>query len=92
MKRATLVATENASRYLQQLSKHWAHKFDVDYSETKSQIVLPLGELNMRANETALGLEVTADSSESLDQLCDVIERHLDRFAHRESAFVYSWK
>ena len=92
MKRTTLVATENASRYLQQLSKHWAHKFDVDYSETKSRIDLPLGELIMQANETALGLEVTADNFESLDQLCEVIERHLDRFAHRESALVYEWK
>ena len=92
MKRTSLVATENASRYLQQLSKHWAHKFDVNYSETKSRIDLPLGELNMQADETALGLEVTADNSDSLDQLCDVIERHLDRFAHRESALVYEWK
>ena len=92
MKRTTLVATENASRYLQQLSKHWAHKFDVDYSEMKSRIDLPLGELNMQANENALGLEVTADNFESLDQLCEVIERHLDRFAHRESALVYEWK
>ncbi|RIJ27681.1 DUF2218 domain-containing protein [Henriciella algicola] len=92
MKRTTLVATENASRYLQQLSKHWAHKFDVDYSETKSRINLPLGELNMQASESALGLEVTSDSPDSLDQLCDVIERHLDRFAHRESALVYEWK
>jgi uncharacterized protein len=92
MKRTTLVATENAGRYLQQLSKHWAHKFNVDYSETKSLIHLPLGELNMQASESALGLEVTSDSPDSLDQLCDVIERHLDRFAHRESTLVYEWK
>ncbi|RIJ23362.1 DUF2218 domain-containing protein [Henriciella barbarensis] len=92
MKRTALVRTENASRYLQQLSKHWAHKFEVDYSQTESRIKLPLGKLSMQASESALGLEVTSDTTDSLDQLCDVIERHIDRFAHRESALVYGWK
>ena len=31
-KSKTMVTTKHASRYLQQLCKHWSHKFTVEFS------------------------------------------------------------
>ena len=48
------VPTEHASRYLQQLSKHWSHKFDVNFDAHKSAIAFPMGALRMEAQADAL--------------------------------------
>ncbi|MBK75914.1 MAG: 2,4-dihydroxyhept-2-ene-1,7-dioic acid aldolase [Henriciella sp.] len=91
MQRTALVATENASRYLQQLSKHWAHKSEVEHTATTSRIELPLGELRMQASQTTLGLEISSDTTDGLDKLAGIVEQHLDRFAHRENGLAYEW-
>ncbi|MGO7273650.1 DUF2218 domain-containing protein, partial [Rhizobium ruizarguesonis] len=33
-----VVPTEHASRYLQQLCKHWSHKFSVDFYPLKGRV------------------------------------------------------
>ncbi|MGP4692925.1 DUF2218 domain-containing protein [Agrobacterium cavarae] len=84
------VETQNASRYLQQLSKHWAHKFETEFTPLSSKIALPLGEARLSANDTELVIEVTAHKSEDLTVLQDVVQRHIERFAFKESlAFVW---
>src|SRR5690606_3487034 len=35
------VATTNGSRYLQQLCKHWAHKFEVEFDAERGRIAMP---------------------------------------------------
>ena len=35
------VETENASKYLVQLCKHFAHKVDVDYDQTQARVEFP---------------------------------------------------
>lgn len=52
------VPTEHASRYPQQISKHWAHKFDVTYSETKSTIPFSEGRIGCEALQ---GFQPTAE-------------------------------
>jgi len=84
------VETQHASRYLQQLSKHWAHKFETEFTPLLSKIALPLGEARLSANDTELVIEVTAHKSEDLTVLQDVVQRHIERFAFKESlAFVW---
>lgn len=84
------VETQHASRYLQQLSKHWAHKFETEFTPLSSKIALPLGEARLSANDTELVIEVTAHKSEDLTVLQDVVQRHIERFAFKESlAFVW---
>ena len=84
------VKTQHASRYLQQLSKHWAHKFETEFTLLSSKIALPLGEARLSANDTELVIEVTAHKSEDLTVLQDVVQRHIERFAFKESlAFVW---
>lgn len=85
------VSTANASRYLQQLSKHWAHKFDVTYSETQSTI--PFADdrkAELTAGPDHLQIVLTVPDEESRSRMQKVLEDHLNRFAFKE-ALVYDW-
>ncbi|HEU6441186.1 MAG TPA: DUF2218 domain-containing protein [Microvirga sp.] len=85
------VPTANASRYLQQLSKHWSHKFAVIFDETRS--VIPFSD-DRRAEFTAgpdhLRIRLMVPDEETRDRMRKVIEDHLNRFAFRE-ALDYAW-
>ena len=85
------VTTQHASRYLQHLSKHWAHKFETEFTPLSSKIALPLGDARLNANETSLIIEVTAHKSEDLTVLQDVVQRHIERFAFKET-LAFEWR
>lgn len=91
MTRTAAVTTPNAQRYMTQLSKHWAHKFEVTLDGPTSRIALPLGTVSLNAGETVLALILDAPAASDLDQLAEVVERHIDRFAYREGSLVYDW-
>lgn len=84
-KSTAYLATEKASRYLQQLCKHFAHKIPVSFDAANGRISFPGGDCDLEANENQLTLSVTAPDAEALAQLQDVVVRHLERFAFRES-------
>ena len=48
------VPTAKASRYLQQLCKHWSHKLDVELSENEGIVRFPSAVATMRADSDAL--------------------------------------
>jgi len=84
-----MVETENASRYLQQLCKHWGHKFTVDFTPAKGHIDLGEGRLvYMEASPTALTVEVEAGELARMEQ---VVADHILRFAFREE-LAFEWK
>jgi hypothetical protein len=85
-----IVGTEYASRYLQQLCKHWAHRFETTFDETAGRIALPLGETRLGADSRALTIELVADDADKLSGLRDVVVRHVERFAFRE-ALHFDW-
>ncbi|MDQ1194676.1 DUF2218 domain-containing protein [Agrobacterium sp. SORGH_AS 787] len=85
------VTTQHASRYLQQLAKHWAHKFETEFTPLSSKIALPLGDAQLSANDTSLIIEVVAHKSEDLSVLQDVVQRHIERFAFKES-LAFEWR
>jgi hypothetical protein len=80
-----VVATAHASRYLQQLCKHWAHKFETKFTPTDGRIVLTIGEARLAAEEATLTVALSAADDEALAQLKDVVAVHLERFAFRET-------
>ncbi|PHP65848.1 2,4-dihydroxyhept-2-ene-1,7-dioic acid aldolase [Zhengella mangrovi] len=88
---AARVPTAAGSRYLQQLSKHWAHKFPVNFTPEKSRIELPSGLCEMAAEEEALLVSIESASAEERDRLKDVVEKHIVRFAFRED-LVFDWR
>lgn len=97
-----IVPTGKASRYLQQLCKHWAHNLAVDYDESKGKVVFPKdargadwpgdGIFMMTAGDEVLTCRIEACAPAQLDGLRRAVERHLNRFAFREGELSFEWR
>lgn len=87
----TRFETPNASKYLQSLCKHFAHKVDVDYDAEKGQAALPPGPVLFRADPTGMDIEVSAADDSGLTQARLIVEDHLLRFAFREDPQPLKW-
>lgn len=87
------VPTASASRYLQQLAKHWSHKLDVTVSAEEATIAFPsAARLEMRADSETLDLSLHVPAGEDAARMQRVVEEHLDRFAFREGPLTYDWR
>ena len=87
------VPTASASRYLQQLAKHWGHKMTVAFTAEEATIDFPNGaRLVMRADTDTLDVALTVPEGEDAANMRGVVERHLDRFAFREAPLTFDWK
>jgi hypothetical protein len=96
------VPTAGASRYLQQLCKHWAHNLAVTFDAKEGRIVFPKdarglnfpgdGTVILTAHETGLEVRVDATAPEQLEGLKGAVARHLDRFAFREAPLAFNWR
>lgn len=88
---AAAVPTAHASRYLQQLAKHWSHKFPVEFSPTEGVIELPMGRCDLAADEAALTVRLTAGPDADMERFKTVVAEHLQRFGHRET-LTFDWR
>jgi len=87
------VPTSNGSRYLQQLCKHWAHKFEVEFTPEKGRVNLPEGTIAiMQADAEALDVRLEAVDEAVLARMKTVLANHLDRFAFREAPLPFEWR
>ena len=87
------VPTHSASRYLQQLCKHWSHKMTVAFSAEEGAIDFPNGSrLAMRANSDTLDVVLSVPAGEDAARMRDVVSSHLDRFAFREGPLLFDWQ
>ena len=87
------VPTESASRYLQQLAKHWSHKMAVVFSGEEGTIDFPSGaRLVMRADSETLDVALTVPEGEDVARMREVVSSHLDRFAFREAPLTFDWQ
>jgi uncharacterized protein len=87
------VPTHSASRYLQQLAKHWSHKMEVAFTAEEGTIAFPDGSrLEMRASEETLDLLLTVPEGEDASRMREVVASHLDRFAFREAPLTFDWR
>ena len=84
------VTTAMASRYLQQLCKHFAHKLPVTTTPAQGRIEFSLGTCTLAAAPDLLTLHAEAADAAALAQLEEVVARHLERFAFRDQPEV-SW-
>jgi hypothetical protein len=85
------VPTQSASRYLQQLCKHWGHKYAVEFDTRHGEIALPMGPLKMDASPSQLTVELDTDDPTGLDRFEAVVAEHLSRFAFREE-LKFDWR
>lgn len=77
--------TQHASKYLQQLCKHWSHKAEATFSPDAGHLVFPSGTtLTLSAHSDHLEMTTTVPADADLVQWQDVVDRHLERFAFRE--------
>ncbi len=90
-KSVAYITTPNASKYLQQLCKHFAHKPPVTFDERSGQVTFTIGECDLSAEAGALKISLTAADNERMAQLRDVVARHLVRFAFREE-LIFNWR
>jgi uncharacterized protein len=96
------VPTDSASKYLQQLCKHWQHNLQVEFTPENGTVIFPKDArgadypgdavVTFNAVEDGLDLRIDASSEEQLQGLKGAVERHLDRFAFREAPLTYDWK
>jgi len=87
------VPTLSASRYLQQLAKHWSHKMEVSFTAEEGTIAFPNGaHLAMRADSETLDLVLTVPEDGDALRMREVVASHIDRFAFREAPLTYDWR
>lgn len=96
------VPTAHASRYLQQLCKHWQHNLTVEFDATHGTVVFPRDArgadhpgdalVTFDASDKALSVRIEASSTEQLAGLEGAVARHLDRFAFREAPLAFDWR
>lgn len=96
------VATKSASRYLQQVCKHWAHNLKVEFDAQRGTIVFPRDArgatwqgdalVTLEAGSEALTCRIEASEPGQLQGLKGALARHIDRFAFREGELVYDWR
>lgn len=94
--------TAHASRYLQQLCKHWQHNLVVDFTSERGTITFPKDArgadwpgdaiVTLSAEADALVTEITATAPGQLEALEGAVARHLDRFAFREAPLAFDWQ
>lgn len=80
----TAVATERASRYLQQLCKHFAHKISVDFDASRGKADFSFGICTMIASDKVLELRCEASTQEALDRVQYIVDDHVKRFTWKE--------
>ena len=95
------VPTESASRYLQQVCKHWAHNLEVAFTPDHGTVVFPKnargadhpgdGLVTFDAGAEALTVRIDASTDTQLEGLKGAVARHLDRFAFREAPLPFDW-
>ena len=96
------VPTAAASRYLQQLCKHWQHNMPVAFTSDHGTVTFPKdargadhpgdGLATFDATADTLDVRIDATSSEQLEGLKGAVARHLDRFAFREAPLSFHWR
>ncbi|HYG27010.1 MAG TPA: DUF2218 domain-containing protein [Caulobacteraceae bacterium] len=96
------VPTQSASRYLQQLCKHWSHNLPVEFTPEEGKITFPRdargnsfpadATVTLRAQASALDVRVDASAPEQLAAIKGAVANHLDRFAFREAPLAFDWR
>ena len=96
------VPTAHASRYLQQLCKHWQHNLSVEFTPDHGTVAFPKDArgadwpadalVTFDAAADTLNVRIDASVDGQLDALKGAVARHLDRFAFREAPLAFDWR
>jgi len=94
--------TTHASKYLQQLCKHWQHNLAVEFDAQRGRVTFPKDArradwpgdavVTFAAEPDALVTTIEASVEGQLEGLKGAVARHLDRFAFREAPLTFEWR
>jgi len=88
-----IIPTAAASRYLQQLCKHWSHKFAVEFTPEHGTIPFDATRFcTLDASPDRLALRIKAADDVTLERTQGVVIDHLKRFAFREELGEVKWE
>ena len=76
--------TESASKYLQQLCKHFAHKVSSEWTLECGRVDFPFGLCEMQAENGNLTIRCSTADEANLPLLRAVIDSHMKTFSWRE--------
>ena len=88
---STLFTTAHGQRYKQAMAKHFGHKITVEESDQDAILTFEIGVGTLVLVENGLALSAVATSEADVATLEDVLERHLERFAFRETFPKLDW-
>jgi len=89
-KSVAYVKTTHASKYLQQLCKHWSHRLSVTFTPEHGTVHFDHATCILDAQPDVLVTVIESDEPAMLDRLETVVEDHLKRFAFREE-LIFAW-
>jgi hypothetical protein len=84
------VKTGNAVSYMKQLCRHWAHKFPVEFDESRGTIELLQAKCVLNAGPEVLGVRLEMPDETDQGRMEQVVAEHLQRFGFRE-VLVFEW-
>ena len=87
----SVIRTEKASRYLQQLCKHFAHKVKSECDAAAGRVEFPMGLCHILAETDTLTFYCQSSKTQGLLVMQGIIENHLERFAWREE-IEFPWE
>ena len=95
------IPSTSASKYLQQVCKHWEHNLPVTFDKDHGEITFAKDArgadwpadaiVTLDAQDDALVCTISASAEGQRDGLKGALERHIDRFAFREAPLSYPW-
>lgn len=85
------VSTENGSKYLQQLCKHWSHNLDVSFDDHEGTVRFDQATATMKAEPGVLLVAIEAEDPAIVERMKQVLADHLNRFAFREAPLAFNW-
>ncbi|MFN2562997.1 MAG: DUF2218 domain-containing protein [Jatrophihabitans sp.] len=83
------VATEAAARYAKQLVSHLGRRLEVREEDRGTRLVFPSGSCLLVVSDVGLELIAGAADAASLENVKDVVARHLERFGQRNELTVH---
>ena len=87
------VSTASGDKYVQQLIKHWSHRFETSYADGEGLVPFSdVASASFTSDPEGIRIVLRPSGAEEAETLRGVIESHLDRFAFREAPLSYTWE
>ncbi|MBB1492123.1 DUF2218 domain-containing protein [Paracoccus sp. MC1854] len=84
--------TPNATKYVQQLAKHFGHKIEVRSDADPADFEMEAGSVRLSAQDGAFVAQVEAEDAKGIINLRYVVDKHLVIFAFRDGFTGLDWR